>query len=131
MRITKREKVLLYILLEFDIHRYLLANTYNRHDPVEKAEEHMKIASIIFSYIFAREYNEHKDWQIMMIIHDCLAEILTNRLDEVIGFPIDKESCEIDYHEFGKRFFNVIIKNIDKIKERIEEEKKTNNTYYF
>ena len=113
---TKREKVLLYILLEFAIHRYLLANTHKRHDPVEKAEEHMKIASIIFSYIFAREYNELKDWQVMMQIHDYLAEILTDRLDEVIGFPIDKESCEIDYHEFGKRFFNVIVENMDNIK---------------
>ena len=116
MKITKREKILLYILLEFDIHRYLLANTYKRHDPSEKAEKHMKISSVLFSYIFAREYNELKNWQIMMKIHDCLAEILTNRLDEVIGFPIDKESCEIDYHEFGKRFFNVIIENMDKIK---------------
>lgn len=125
MRITKREKVLLYILLEFDIHRYLLSNTYNRHDPIEKAERHMQISSVIFSYIFAREYNELKDWEIMMQIHDCLAEILTNRLDEVIGFPIDKESCEIDYHEFGKRFFNVIVENMDKIKEYIKECKKT------
>ena len=116
MKVTKREKVLLYILLEFDIHRYLLANTHKRQDPVEKADRHMEISGIIFSYIFAREYNELKDWQVMMQIHNYLAEILTNRLDEVIGFPIDKESCEIDYHEFGKRFFNVIVENMDNIK---------------
>ena len=124
MKVNKREKVLLYILLEFDILRYLLSNTYKRHDPVEKADRHMKISSVIFSYIFAREYNEYRDWQIMMIIHDYLAEILTNRLDEVIGFPIDKKSCEIDYHEFGKRFFNVIIENMDKIKNEIKNKAK-------
>ena len=120
MKMTKREKLLLYILLEFDIHRYLLANTYKRHDPVEKADKHMEISGIIFSYIFAREYNELKDWPVMMEIHNYLAEILTNRLDEVIGFPIDKESREIDYHEFGKRFFNVIVENMGDISKHIK-----------
>lgn len=117
MRITKREKLLLYMLLEFDIHRYLLTNTYKRHDTLEKADLHREISSIIFSFLFKKQYNEIKDWKTMMRIHNFLAEILTNRLDEVIGFPIDKLSCEIDYDDYGKRFFNVIIDNMDKIKE--------------
>lgn len=117
MRITKREKVLLYMMLEFKIHRYLLANTYGRLDGNEKAEQHLEISSILFSYIFEEQYNERKHWKTMMRIHNFLAEILTDRLDEVIGFPIDKLSCEIDYDDYGKRFFNVIIANMDKIKE--------------
>ena len=124
MRITKREKVLLYMMLEFDIHRYLLANTFGRLCGSEKAEYHIKISSVIFSYVFAEQYNERRHWQPMMRIHNFLAEILTDRLDEEIGFPTDKTSSEIDYDEFGKRFFNVIIKNIDRIN------KCTYNTQY-
>lgn len=116
---TKREKVLLYSILKFDIIRYLLSNTHGRHDPVEKADRHMEISGIIFSYIFAREYNELKDWPIMMKIHDYLAEILTDKLDEAIGFPIYKESHEIDYDEYAKRFFNFIVENMNNIKENI------------
>lgn len=123
MKITKREKVLLYMLLEFDIHRYLLANTNTRMDGFEKADRHINIAKTLFSYIFIKQYNERNDWQTMMKIHDCLAEILTDQLDEAIGFPIDKASYEIDYDEYGKRFFNFIIDNMDKIKEHLQKNK--------
>ena len=117
MKITKREKVLLYMLLENDVHRYLLANTYGRLDGSEKAERHLKISEIVFSFIFQKKYMYGRDHDFIMRIHNSLAEILTDRLDEVIGFPIKEESWNIDYFDYCKRFVNVIIDNMDKIKD--------------
>ena len=48
-----------------------------------------------------------------MEVHDYLAEILTDRMDEVIGFPIyDKRP---DYDELVIRFMNVILDNLGNI----------------
>ena len=52
-------------------------------------------------------------------MHDCLAEILTDRMDEVIDFPIDHRPYE--YNEYVNRFFCVIVDNLDKIKKAIQE----------
>lgn len=52
----------------------------------------------------------------MMEVHDYLAEILTDRMDEVIGFPIHEKIY--DYDEYVQRFFDVIVQHIGDI-ERI------------
>jgi hypothetical protein len=48
-------------------------------------------------------------------VHDFLADILTNRLDEAIGFPLDIPLYGSDYDPFVKNFFQKIVDNMDKI----------------
>lgn len=122
MRVSKREKFMLFQALEWEIHRYLMSNTYGREDGVEKAERHMNISAIIFSFITLKKYHEIHDFPKMKVIHDYLAEILTDRMDEVIGFPIYKEIH--DYDDLVLKFFNVIIDHINDIEKLVKNYKK-------
>ena len=119
MKITKREKFLLFQALEFDIHRYLMSCTFGREDGNEKAERHLNISRILVSFILLKKYNELKYFEVMHEVHDYLAEILTDRLDEVINFPIDRRIY--NYDEYVNNFFNVIIDNINDIEKIVKE----------
>lgn len=117
MELTKKEKFMLFKVMEFDIHRYLLANTYNRLDGNEKYERHVNISIHLYEFLTCKKYNEIHDFPKMRNIHDYLAEILTDRMDEVIGFPIYERPN--DYDELTERFFNVIVKNLDEIESQL------------
>lgn len=117
MELTKKEKFMLFKAMEFDIHRYLLANTYNRLDGNEKYERHVNISIHLYEFLTCEKYNEIHDFPKMRNIHDYLAEILTDRMDEVIGFPIYERPN--DYDELTERFFNVIVKNLDEIENQL------------
>lgn len=119
MRLSKREKFMLFQALEWEIHRYLMANTYGREDGCERAERHMNISAIILSFITVKKYHEIHDFPKMKVIHDYLAEILTDKMDEVIDFPIKREIH--DYDEYIWRFFNVIIEHINEMEKLIKE----------
>lgn len=121
IRLSKREKFMLFQTLEFEIHRYLMSNTFGREDPIEKAERHMNISKILVSFILCTKYIELKHFEIMHKIHDYLAEILTDRMDEIIGFPVFKEIH--NYDEYVWRFFNVIIDHINEINKLIKNYK--------
>lgn len=122
MKITKREKFMLFQALEWEIHRYLMSNTYGREDGNERAERHMNISAIILSFITLKKYHEIHDFPKMKVIHDYLAEILTDRMDEVIDFPIDRRIY--DYDEYALKFFNVIIEHINEIEKIVKNYKK-------
>ena len=66
-----------------------------------------------------KKYNEIKHFEIMHEVHDYLAEILTDRRDEVIDFPIDRKIY--DYDEYVNKFFNVIINKINEIEKIVKE----------
>lgn len=119
MKVTKRERFLLFQLLEHEIHRYLLSCTFDRQDPCERAERHINISNTLVSFINARKFNQIKDHETAHEIHDYLAEILTDRMDEVIGFPID--SRPYNYDELVYKFFNVIIEHINEIQSIVKE----------
>ena len=119
MKVTKRERFMLFEALDFTIHRYLLANTYGREDGHEKAQRHMEISGILVGFIRCQRYDEIRHFHIMKEVHDYLAEILTDRMDEVIGFPIFERPH--DYDELVKKFFNVIMNNIDKIEKIVKD----------
>ena len=117
MELTKKERFMLFREMEFEIHRYLLANTYDRLDGNEKYERHKNISVILYEFLTCRKYQEIYDFPKMRNIHDYLAEILTDRMDEVIGFPIYEKIY--DYDELTERFFEVIINNLDEIENEL------------
>jgi hypothetical protein len=117
MELTKKEKFMLFKALEFEIHRYLLANTYDRLDGNEKYERHKNISIILYEFLTCKKYNEIKNFPLMRNIHDYLAEILTDRMDEVIGFPIYERPY--DYDDLTVKFFNVIVNNLDEIENEL------------
>jgi hypothetical protein len=118
--ITNREKYLLWKALTFDINRYLMANSCQRLDGYEKAERHINISKIMAEFILMRSNLEVNE---LDIVHDYLAEILTNRMDEVIGFPINTPLYGNDYDPLARKFFEIIINNMQNIENLIGEHK--------
>lgn len=112
---------MLFQALNYEIQRYLLSCTFGREDSCEKASRHINISNIILAFINAKPYNI-KDHEVAKEIHDYLAEILTDRMDEVIGFPLDRRPY--DYDELVNKFFNVIIDHIDSIEKIVKEWRK-------
>lgn len=120
MSVTRREKTLLWKLLEFDIYRYLMANSCHRLDGNEKAQRHINISKTIVGYITGDVENEDNE-DFWLPIHDYLADILTNKMDVVIGFPINKPIYGNEYDEYAEKFFDVIIENMDDIANVIDQ----------
>ena len=112
--VTVREKFLLWKLMNFDINRYLMANSCQRFDGSEKADRHIIISKLLVEYITTNEDSVHICWK---PVHDYLADILTDRMDEVIGFPIDKPLYGDDYDLLAEKFFSVIIKHMTEIEQ--------------
>ena len=114
MKLTKREIWALHTLLDRHIARYLMANTFGREDGIEKGEEHWEISRVLGGFVLA-DTSRRKAEAASMGIHDYLAEILTDRMDEVIFFPTDKMIVGTDYDQFRDAFFDTLIKNMDGI----------------
>jgi hypothetical protein len=98
---------LLWLLMEFPIHRYLLANTKGRLNGFEKAEQHLKLSAI---YVAAKKrcsIDKAKSYDEWMIVHDATQK-LTDYLDTQIGFQID-ETDDIDYDKLARKFFDKFI----------------------
>ena len=118
MKLTKREKYMLSAALDFPVHRYLLANTYGREDPCERAQRHLEIARVLTEFVLCRRCHEFMDHAKIKCVHDYLAEILTDNMDKVIAFPVFERPK--DYDEMVRRFIEVIINNMEAIKLAME-----------
>jgi hypothetical protein len=112
MKITEREKYLLKKIMQYDIERYLIVNSYNHLDGNERAERHINISKTLVEFISLKGYKKY-DFDIVLKVHDFLADILTSRMDEVIQFPLDKPIYDLEL--LISKFFNVIISNINQI----------------
>jgi len=53
--------------------------------------------------------------QLISLVHDYLADVLTSKLDEIIGFPIYTPLYGSDYDVLSDRFFDTIIEHVDKL----------------
>lgn len=120
MKLTKREIWALHTLLDFYIARYLMANTKGREDGIEKSEQHWKISNILAEFVLATSANA-KTRTASISIHNYLANILTDRMDEVIFFPLDKPLYGTEYDQFKEAFFDVLVKHMADI-ERVAKE---------
>lgn len=115
--LSKEEILSLKNALDFDISRYLIVNSINRIDGSERADRHMNISKTICCFIFnvkSEEKHNHLISLSWVDVHDYLADILTDRMDEKIGFPVFQPLYDVDTYK--ERFFHVIINNIENIK---------------
>jgi hypothetical protein len=109
-KLTDREKWALRELLDFDIRRYLMANSIQRLDGAEKADRHIKISKTLCKFVLCDDTD-----RMSIEVHDFLADILTDKMDEVIGFPIHTPLYGEDYDILADKFFDVIVENFDEI----------------
>ncbi len=122
MKLTNREIWILHKLLDFDITRYLMANSCQRIDAEEKADLHIRMSKTLCAFVMSMKtvdaeeiYDaESNSWK---HVHDFLSDILTGRLDEAIDFPLTTPLYGSDYNPFHVRFFQTIVDNMDKIEE--------------
>jgi len=104
---SKQNRHLLWMLMEFSIARYLLANTHGRLDGHEKAERHIELSAIFIASKRLCSIEKAKSDEYLMLIHDATRK-LTDCLDEEIGFPINE--CPDNYDELSRRFFDKFLK---------------------
>jgi hypothetical protein len=106
MKLNKREEFLLWKLLEFAIHRYLL--TLVRHCGAERAERHIEMSKTIWEAQNCRKADPAKfrEW---MEIHDTMADKLTDDLYKHIGLDLDLEDNEHDWDILTDKFFKKLL----------------------
>lgn len=124
---------LLWLLCEFNVNRYLMANAKGRRDGAEKAEVHMSLSRKFVAWWFGIEVDqasyvscagsERLAW---VVVHDGTQK-LTDKLDEVIGFPLDSRP---DYDDLAPKFFmkfyELAIKELEDLELSEDEEWKNN-----
>jgi hypothetical protein len=103
----KELKHALWLLMNFNIHRYLMSNAQGRWNGAEKAMCHIELCKLYVAVVRLTEPDavmmEHmEDWK---AVHDKTQE-LTDHLDEVIGFPL---SDTPDYDNLAPLFFEKFI----------------------
>jgi transcription termination factor NusB len=102
----------------------MMCNAKGREDGAEKADIHIAISTALCNFILCEGTPRNSDTfnvnECTMKVHDYLAHILTDRMDEVIGYPIDRRLSSEDFDEYSKKFFNVIVNHISEINDLIE-----------
>jgi hemerythrin-like domain-containing protein len=108
-----------------------MCNSKGRTDGGEKADVHLKMAQALCNFILCEGTPRHEDTDNVLTcthpIHDYLADIITDRMDEVIGYPIDKQMYAEDFGYYADKFFAVILDHIFDIQELIFKTIKDNN----
>jgi hypothetical protein len=104
MKASKRETVLLWLLLEFLIHRYLLSL---KRSGAERAERHIEISRILCQYKFATSEVTHDQ---VMEMHDLIAEKLTDHLDRTIKLNLSQDQAEWNFDLLSSRMFDALLK---------------------
>jgi len=109
---TKKEKYLLFKLMEMDIRKYLISNTKDLCNGSMKAHQHKILCATYLSYHYLRDITEDTLYLVddeYELVHTKTQQ-LTGYLDEVIKFPLDKLTKDIDLDKYIKLFFNRFIK---------------------
>ena len=123
IKLTKREIWMLHYLLDFHCVRYMMCNAKGREDGAEKADVHIALSIALCNFILCEGTPRNEDTynvnECTMKVHDYLADILTDRMDEVIGYPIDRQLYADDFDEYATKFFNVILAHISEINDLI------------
>ena len=100
-------------LLMLPVYRYLHANEFEKWDGHEKADQHIKISTKILEFLGIDE-GDYIDQA--TIIHDYLRDVLTDRMDEVIGFPTERSIDTSERNALISKFVDVVWDNLDEMK---------------
>ena len=102
--VVDRYKHVCWINTAWTIHRYLMSNADGRWDGAEKALRHRELCQFYVAAVRGQEPDavQSVDNPDYTAVHDATAEGLTDRLDEVIGFPITGRP---DYDSLAPKFF--------------------------
>lgn len=125
--LTVREIYALWMMLNFDIHRYYMDNVRGGN----KGEHHWRMSDIIAAFIMCDngEYlmrGSESSSYAKIYVHDWLARELTDYLDEKIGLPLTDinpvtlKPVYINYSIYAERFFCYIISNWDRLRHFVE-----------
>ena len=117
---TKREKHLLWMILNKTIGRYILVNMPG-YGSGERADLHLYISKILCHYILM----DGGLWTIRGLedeypkgtfdVHDWIANNITDRMDETIGFVVDRQMTHEEQGICTRKFFELLCANIDEI----------------
>lgn len=103
-------KHLLWLLMEFGIHRYLQSNTYGKADGSQKAHWHFELCKIAIASIYQCDIEDaaEDDERLAHLkrIHGESQELTCN-LDKEIGFPLKEKSP--NYEKLAPLFFDKFI----------------------
>lgn len=89
--------------MEFDIHRYLMANAEGRQDGAEKAFNHIRLCCFMISaYTLDPKDAVNSSHPLFKAVHTG-TQVLTDFLDDEIGFPVRGEP---KYDELAVKFFD-------------------------
>lgn len=108
---TKKEKNLLFILMDDPIMRYILSNI--RLDGFEKGQRHIELSTIYVAYKTCKtlEHAKRTEWNKIMKIHDVTAQFTSN-LDVEIGLPLDGDDYRLDI--VVRKFFSIFLDYCEK-----------------
>lgn len=124
MQLTKREIWMLHYLLDFHCIRYMMCNAKGREDGAEKADVHLAISTALCNFILCEGTPRNEDTynvnECVHAVHDYLADILTDNMDQVIGYPVFQQMYADDFELYAGKFFDVILNHISEINDLIE-----------
>jgi len=110
--LPKQSRNLLWLLMEFDINRYLMSNADGRWDGSEKASRHRNLVNTYVTGVTGCDTDNCFDhieyWE---AIHRT-TQALTSHLDEVIDFPLFGRP---DYDALAPEFFDKFIELCDSV----------------
>ena len=118
-KLTNREKWALSKLLDFDVARYLMANSCQRLDGAERAQRHLAISKTLCEFVLSNHKFKTLDelemavLETQMEVHNLMAQLLTDRMDEKIGFPVNTPLCGSDYDELKVKFMQELFNHFD------------------
>ena len=118
-KLTNREKWALSKLLDFDVARYLMANSCQRLDGAERAQRHLAISKTLCEFVLSNHKFKTLDelemavLETQMEVHNLMAQLLTDRMDEKIGFPVNTPLYGSDYDELKVKFMQELFNHFD------------------
>jgi len=116
--VSKRERWMLKKLLSGLLQNYLVASTYGKEKNNERGKIHYRICQIIFEFLFLKDAD--KNTKAVESIHGIVSELITDNMDETIGFPVFEKT--MDYYGLSEKLFDCIVVNLETIYERVKND---------